>query len=101
MFIWDWESFAAKIEDQPPPIDELQRLTISKEVSDSGTFNVTASQDFYFQSLLRNVLIEEPGNRTEFFDITVVQEADTDSDSLVETKFSWTVTDVTKKAITV
>ena len=70
-------------------------------MSDLGVFNLTASKDFFFESLLRNVLIEESENRTEVLNITVLQEADTDSDSLVEVQFTWTVKDVTHDTITV
>ena len=96
-----WDHLATEIKNRPAPSDDLQRLTMSEKVSDSGVFNMTASEDFFFESLLRNVLFEEPENRTEVLNITVLQEADTDSDSLVEAKFTWTVKGVTRDTITV
>ena len=62
--MWDWSRFDQEIKDLPPTIYEKQRLTISKKVSDTGSFNVTASENFYFKNLLQTILVEEPENKT-------------------------------------
>ena len=49
-----------------------QRLSISK-VSERGAFNVTSEEPFFYFDNLKELLIEEPENRTAVFNVTVLQ----------------------------
>ena len=63
-------------------------------------FNLTAEEDFFYFDVLKKLLIDEPQNRTEVLNITVVQADDTDEDNLVEANFTWTVARLQRDTIT-
>ena len=79
--------------------EQLQRLSISK-VSDKGVFSLETEGDFFYFEDLRELLIEEPENRTSALNVTAVFQFDeVDENDFVKITYGWEVRNVTRNTI--
>ena len=60
---------------------------------------MTAEEGFFYPEVLQTILIDEPQNKSEILNITVVQAEVLDSDDLVHANFTWVVTNITRDSI--
>ena len=70
-------------------------------MANDATFNLTADENFFYFDVLQKLLIDEPQNKSDVLNITVVQANDTDPDNFVEAKFTWATRRLTNNTITI